>query len=290
MVGRRSTEGTVIRPAKGSALGQRHGECLIRGGYGQSAICHGNPHNKTKDRSSCATNCRTREIPNCTPVGIHGRSTDLSLYFRRAGDATGKGLTFLSNRDKEIAMGIWSRRMSRIVMVGSLTVLVGSVGLGIAYGDTAPKVAICHLPPGNPTNVQLITVGAPAVPAHLAHGDLLADCAGTCGGTAQVDCAGVCNGSGTQCGDQCCSDGETCEDNECVNVCQNFTGTGCYWQENTSGNFCWVPSPSGFPSTVADCQSLDSCSSNGGGLSGGGCYRWADCSLCDTIYPNPTWP
>jgi hypothetical protein len=35
------------------------------------------------------------------------------------------------------------------------------------------KVDICHRPPGNPTNVQRITVGAPAVPAHLAHGDTI---------------------------------------------------------------------------------------------------------------------
>jgi hypothetical protein len=237
-------------------------------------------------------------------------------------------------------MRIGSDRMRRVAMVGSFAVLAGSVGVGMAYGDSAPTVTICHLPPGNPTNVQLITVGAPAVPAHLAHGDLLTDCAGTCGGTAEVDCAGtcggtaevdcagtcggtaevdcagtcggtaevdcagvcggtaevdcagVCDGPGTQCGDQCCSDGETCADGECVavGVCENFTGTGCYWMENTSGNFCWVYSPSGFPSDVAHCQDLDSCSPNGGHSSGGGCYRWADCSLCSTIYPNPTWP
>jgi hypothetical protein len=42
------------------------------------------------------------------------------------------------------------------------------------------KVDICHLPPGNPTNIQRITVGAPAVPAHLAHGDTLAPVIGDC--------------------------------------------------------------------------------------------------------------
>jgi hypothetical protein len=212
-------------------------------------------------------------------------------------------------------MRFWLDRVRGVVMAGTFAVLAGSVGGGMAHGDTA-QVMICHLPPGNPTNVQPIIVGAPAVPAHLAHGDVLpdcagicggttevdcagtcggtaeVDCAGTCGGTAEVDCTGVCNGPATQCGDQCCSDGETCADDECIAVspCQNFTGTGCYWMENQSGNFCWVPSPSGFPSDVATCQNLDSCSPNGGGASGGGCYRWADCSLCSTIYPNPTWP
>jgi len=39
------------------------------------------------------------------------------------------------------------------------------------------KVTICHRPPGNPSNEHTITVGASAVPAHLAHGDHLGSCA-----------------------------------------------------------------------------------------------------------------
>jgi hypothetical protein len=38
------------------------------------------------------------------------------------------------------------------------------------------KVNICHLPPGNPGNPQNISVGAPAVRAHLDHGDKLGAC------------------------------------------------------------------------------------------------------------------
>ena len=39
------------------------------------------------------------------------------------------------------------------------------------------KVTICHIPPGNPDNAHTITVGAPAVPAHLAeHGDSIGPC------------------------------------------------------------------------------------------------------------------
>jgi hypothetical protein len=38
------------------------------------------------------------------------------------------------------------------------------------------KVTICHRPPGNPDNAHTITVGASAVPAHLAHGDSLGPC------------------------------------------------------------------------------------------------------------------
>lgn len=50
-----------------------------------------------------------------------------------------------------------------------------------------PKVTICHIPPGNPDNAHEITVGEPAVPAHLAHGDTMGACQaeeppGVCGG------------------------------------------------------------------------------------------------------------
>jgi hypothetical protein len=52
-------------------------------------------------------------------------------------------------------------------------------------GNGQQKVTICHVPPGNPDNAHEITVGAPAVPAHLAHGDFLGTCECTgegCGG------------------------------------------------------------------------------------------------------------
>jgi hypothetical protein len=38
------------------------------------------------------------------------------------------------------------------------------------------KVVICHIPPGNPANAHTIEVGAPAVQAHLNHGDVLGSC------------------------------------------------------------------------------------------------------------------
>jgi hypothetical protein len=39
------------------------------------------------------------------------------------------------------------------------------------------KVTICHIPPGNPENAHTITVGAPAVEAHLTqHGDSIGAC------------------------------------------------------------------------------------------------------------------
>jgi hypothetical protein len=35
----------------------------------------------------------------------------------------------------------------------------------------APKITICHIPPGNPANAHAITISVNALPAHLAHGD-----------------------------------------------------------------------------------------------------------------------
>lgn len=40
------------------------------------------------------------------------------------------------------------------------------------------KVTLCHIPPGNPDNAHTITVGSPAVAAHLAHGDDEGPCDG----------------------------------------------------------------------------------------------------------------
>ena len=63
-------------------------------------------------------------------------------------------------------------------------------------GGGETKVAVCHIPPGNPANAHTIVVGAPAVPAHLAHGDYLGACLDTppgappsCGDTPTVTAA-----------------------------------------------------------------------------------------------------
>ena len=40
----------------------------------------------------------------------------------------------------------------------------------------APKVEVCHIPPGNPENRHTISVSKNAVDAHLRHGDKLTAC------------------------------------------------------------------------------------------------------------------
>jgi hypothetical protein len=44
--------------------------------------------------------------------------------------------------------------------------------------EAAASVTLCHVPPGNPDAAHTVTVGAPAVPVHLAHGDAEGACAG----------------------------------------------------------------------------------------------------------------
>ncbi|HJU87337.1 MAG TPA: hypothetical protein VJ788_08225 [Gemmatimonadota bacterium] len=43
--------------------------------------------------------------------------------------------------------------------------------------DAAAAVTLCHVPPGNPDAAHTVDVGAPSVPAHLAHGDTEGACA-----------------------------------------------------------------------------------------------------------------
>ena len=42
--------------------------------------------------------------------------------------------------------------------------------------EAAETVTLCHVPPGNPDAAHTVTVGAPAVGAHLAHGDVEGAC------------------------------------------------------------------------------------------------------------------
>lgn len=51
--------------------------------------------------------------------------------------------------------------------------------VNVQCGNNGNKVLICHIPPGNPDNAFSICISPSAVPAHLAHGCFLGDCAET---------------------------------------------------------------------------------------------------------------
>ncbi|RKH73243.1 hypothetical protein [Corallococcus aberystwythensis] len=97
-------------------------------------------------------------------------------------------------------------------------------------GGTAPggdgRVTLCHIPPGNHANAHTITVGAPAMAAHLHHGDTLGACddggeAPTDGGTCESDGgttdAGM--GGGIDAGPQCIPEGGECPSEGEENCC-----------------------------------------------------------------------
>ncbi len=55
--------------------------------------------------------------------------------------------------------------------------LKGTVDDSTQWNKSGPgKQTVCHIPPGNPANEHTISVGEPAVKAHLAHGDRIGAC------------------------------------------------------------------------------------------------------------------
>lgn len=54
----------------------------------------------------------------------------------------------------------------------------GETDVEASQEDIEDNVTICHVPPGNPDNAHTIVVGAPAVQAHLNHGDFEGECDG----------------------------------------------------------------------------------------------------------------
>ncbi|HYY47933.1 MAG TPA: hypothetical protein VFA17_04545 [Thermoplasmata archaeon] len=57
-------------------------------------------------------------------------------------------------------------------------VLASVLGAAAAVAGQQDKVTICHIPADNPDNAHTITVGAPAVDAHMQEGDKMGACPG----------------------------------------------------------------------------------------------------------------
>jgi len=60
--------------------------------------------------------------------------------------------------------------MKAILVSTAVLVFLGTVLLS---AGPEPKITICHVPPGNPANVQMITIPQSAWPAHQAHSGTL---------------------------------------------------------------------------------------------------------------------
>ena len=74
--------------------------------------------------------------------------------------------------------------MKTTLLIISFTFMLGSVPSdGTTLESKNKKITICHVPPGNPSNVQTITISKKALKAHLAHGDFFGNCDGLGGGS-----------------------------------------------------------------------------------------------------------
>lgn len=67
--------------------------------------------------------------------------------------------------------------MKKLIIASAVAAVMLASALPVFAGP-APKVDICHVPPGNPANAHTITVSENAIPAHLAHGDDRGACGG----------------------------------------------------------------------------------------------------------------
>ncbi len=163
------------------------------------------------------------------------------------------------------------------LLAALLLVAGGALGSGASAGQQ--KVQVCHLPPGNPNNYHTITIGASALPAHLAHGDLVGTCLDLCatlcddGNLCTTD-SGIPNTETGRC--EClsspvdCDDGNVCTADSCepASGCQNVA---------TAGEAC---------NDEQVCTGPDACTASGqcaGPAIPGCCEEDADCtapSLC----------
>ena len=125
---------------------------------------------------------------------------------------------------------------SKALMIAACSGLVMAFGsaLFLAQGPSeaaaapSPKVQVCHIPPGNPSNFHTINVSGKALSAHLAHGDLAGACNFLCaslcddGDKCTVDDAADCEEQGCPTSPEPvdCSDGLACT----VDSCDSATG------------------------------------------------------------------
>jgi len=122
-------------------------------------------------------------------------NTDWQVYLTFEDKGNGSAEPTASEMSNKIAGAVWSPVSDYIDHGGAPWGIVTGIDLaadwiwgsslrpGSGFGEyqifriqVNDKMVICHIPPGNPSNAQTITVNASAVNAHLNHGDTLGAC------------------------------------------------------------------------------------------------------------------
>ncbi|HET9662259.1 MAG TPA: carboxypeptidase regulatory-like domain-containing protein [Thermomicrobiales bacterium] len=193
---------------------------------------------------------------------------------------------------RSLAIGTSRRRVLRGLIGGAAALA------GVKATDTAAagKTTICHFPPDNPANVQIISVGNPALPDHFAHGDMVlgeccvySECAPTMGDCGVlVDCLAD-QGSPSSCvysdDSSMCGGGDICNG---LATCQGGTcGVGTPLDCSGYGDQCNVGACD--PDVDGGCYPVPlddgiSCNNGAGTCSAGGCIPTCqESSTCDCL-------
>jgi len=160
----------------------------------------------------------------------------------------------------------------------TVVIVLGMFGIGSAQAGE-PKVDVCHVPPGNPTNFHTIRIGPDALSDHLAHGDLEGACDALCaqlcndGDACTIDDTGQCESQGCPIGRDAvdCSDGNLCTADMCdaVNGCSNPTAVWCNAPDLCTSSTC-DPLTGQCAETPLVCPESEPCDLANGLCGGGG--------------------
>ena len=111
------------------------------------------------------------DVCECTTDTADGFD-DLTLKFKTQDIVSTLGSV---NGGDTIVLTITGKLLDGIRFVGVDCIIITPVG-GVENDTAVAKVAICHIPPGNPDNAHTIFISPDAIDAHLAHGDNLGAC------------------------------------------------------------------------------------------------------------------
>ena len=165
-------------------------------------------------------------------------------------------------------------KKTRALRSGAHLLLIAGLTTGVAYAEK--KVTVCHVPHGNPSNSQTISVGEAAVSAHLGHGDQIGACPSGC-----LLNASLCDDGNACTSDSCGANGEchhapvSCDDgNPCTaDLCDAQTGcysvanegatcddqNACTQNDACAGTVCRGTSIPGCCATSAECDDGNAC-------------------------------